>query len=716
MTSISQEELRKQRIRALDRNSQEEDNEEEIVQQPWEIVNNPEDIDNIESILKPALLEIWGILWSQDAPEDDRTRWYRQGFVFCEEPCFGLQQGDGGPCGVLATVQAEILRCILFGSRVDGDIDEELVKGKEYNDQSDLPTPTESELQIYLGEALLTILDRARDNREKPLIIVTSNQTPCTLENILNLSIETTDEVSATFSMKKFDEPDDEARCFIASILPQFTAPSGVVIFLMSLLLTRGLETIREDMDDNTATLIGQFGHCSQELMNLCLCGKASSNVFDGTVPMGDSGLTLKGIASQNPVGYLSHLEALRYCQVGSFYKTPLDPIWLIGSTSHFTVLFSQHRSAISESSSEVIFSSVSRAFKAFDPDENGYIPKASLTSVLSTLAESSSLLPANILEANSISALTASIETAGADIILWDDLWRSVSRLMSGGTLEAVLQSHGQTNTATSTSTSNTATATTTTMTGSVVDLTSQPTQSQEGASTLNRPRSDSEELAAAIAASLGQAPAEETPRPATPPPPLVSAEPQTEEEQMAMAIAASLGNVNDQTPATPTPTMQPTPDPAPASTPNRPRSDSEELAAAIAASLEPPASTTTEASSSSSTTVSGGAEEPHHGTSSSGHQIRREDSIADENGERLCFYHYNGMKRSGTGAPRLVKFNIIKRGDEEMVGVAVPLGASGGTGNIGLDSDYPIEDVLRTRWPGARIDWINQTPPSID
>ena len=26
------------------------------------------------------------------------------------------------------------------------------------------------------------------------------------------------------------------------------------------------------------------------------------------------------------------------------------------------------------------------------------------------------------------------------------------------------------------------------------------------------------------------------------------------------------------------------------------------------------------------------------------------------------------------------------------------------------------PIEEVLRTRWPGCRFDWMNQLPPSID
>ena len=36
--------------------------------------------------------------------------------------------------------------------------------------------------------------------------------------------------------------------------------------------------------------MIGQFGHCNQDLVNLLLTGRATSNVMDGEVPLGDSG------------------------------------------------------------------------------------------------------------------------------------------------------------------------------------------------------------------------------------------------------------------------------------------------------------------------------------------------------------------------------------------------------------------------------------------
>ena len=96
-------------------------------------------------------------------------------------------------------------------------------------------------------------------------------------------------------------------------------------------------------------TVIGQFGHCNQELINLLLTGRATSNVFDGELSMGGSSsggdaLHCRGLRERSSVGYLSYLESLRYLQVGRLYKVPVDPVWVVGSETHFTVLFSPNR------------------------------------------------------------------------------------------------------------------------------------------------------------------------------------------------------------------------------------------------------------------------------------------------------------------------------------------------------------------------------------
>lgn len=39
---------------------------------------------------------------------------------------------------------------------------------------------------------------------------------------------------------------------------------------------------------------------------------------------------SIRGIAGRPIIGYLSHVEAMRYSRVGDFLKTPLVPIWLV--------------------------------------------------------------------------------------------------------------------------------------------------------------------------------------------------------------------------------------------------------------------------------------------------------------------------------------------------------------------------------------------------
>jgi hypothetical protein len=57
-----------------------------------------------EAIISPA------------ATNEDMARWFSQGCEFARAPCpnYMLRQSHGGPCGVLAALQAEILKCLYF--------------------------------------------------------------------------------------------------------------------------------------------------------------------------------------------------------------------------------------------------------------------------------------------------------------------------------------------------------------------------------------------------------------------------------------------------------------------------------------------------------------------------------------------------------------------------------------------------------------------------
>jgi hypothetical protein len=225
-----------------------------------------------------------------------------------------------------------------------------------------------------------------------------------------------------------------------AAPLECFRRQGGVLLLVLSLTSSRTVPVIQEEFDDPEGTrLTAQFGHCGQELMNLMLTGQAVSNVFDNTLsPSGD--MVCRGIQSRPAIGYLTQLEALRYCEVGGYYKSPQFPIWVVGSTSHFTVLFGEP-AALKESQSDMLLDECRRAFKAVEGgEENGFIKTDQLEAVLNALN-------INVGGANGADesarrqTLAAALEVSGERIILWDDFWKAVSRLRTGASLEIVLQ-----------------------------------------------------------------------------------------------------------------------------------------------------------------------------------------------------------------------------------------------------------------------------------
>lgn len=103
------------------------------------------------------------------------------------------------------------------------------------------------------------------------------------------------------------------------------------------------VDRIREEMDDENSSLIGKHSHCNQEVVNLLLVGKAVTNIFNNEVSFGREETTvLRGITSRSNIGLLSLYEHYKSCQVGSYYKDPKYPIWIVLSENHFSVLFAK--------------------------------------------------------------------------------------------------------------------------------------------------------------------------------------------------------------------------------------------------------------------------------------------------------------------------------------------------------------------------------------
>merc|ERR1711988_364954 len=177
---------------------------------------------------------------------------------------------------------------------------------------------------------------------------------------------------------------------FEESIDTWLAGPCGVLSFLCMVLLSRNLATVKEDMDDSQTPLIGRFGHCNQDLVNLMLIGEATTNVFDGSKWLGDdpsSGLLVRGVDSDRvgvpPVGFLSELEPMRYLQVGTLYKNPDFPVWVLGSSTHYTCLFSTIRSDSQLSAEAQLEQRAKKVFMDCSIDEGGLALATSLSKLL---------------------------------------------------------------------------------------------------------------------------------------------------------------------------------------------------------------------------------------------------------------------------------------------------------------------------------------------
>ncbi|WKA10977.1 hypothetical protein VitviT2T_028516 [Vitis vinifera] len=198
----------------------------------------------------------------------------------------------------------------------------------------------------------------------------------------------------------------------LEAMIPVFQSRMGALLFLISALLSRGLDSIQADRDDPNPPLVtAPFGHASQEIVNLLLCGQAVPNVFDGRMDLG-GGMSLKGISTCVEVGFLTLLESLNFCKVGQFLKCPKWPIWVVGSESHYTVLFALDTTVQDENELEERESQIRKAFDAQDQSGGGGF--ISVEGFHQVLRETGIDLPPEKLD-----------HLCGAGFIVWSEFWQ---------------------------------------------------------------------------------------------------------------------------------------------------------------------------------------------------------------------------------------------------------------------------------------------------
>ncbi|XP_046672888.1 ubiquitin carboxyl-terminal hydrolase MINDY-3 homolog isoform X3 [Homalodisca vitripennis] len=319
------------------------------------------------------LNEIIKLMWGSNVKEDVFQRW-TQGFHFSADEPTALVQWEGGPCAVLAPVQAFILKSLVSETWTSNWREMEV----EGVNRLLIRAACEILCQAYGGQKYHLVHMNDQDQLSNSEV---TDQTP---ENSQNTTQEPKLNHSYFHSQLRVHSVDssDEVEAFYLERIQMLRETFGVLLFLYSVMYTKGLEQLHTEVTDPGEPMIdGEYGYGSQCLINLMITGRAVAHVWNHDQDVG--GLKLLGIDKQSTVGFLALLEHLRYCEVGSFLKNPMTPVWVLGSETHLTVLFSFEKQLVSaETPTEV----ARRVFKSFDPEGNNFISSDLLQDVLSML------------------------------------------------------------------------------------------------------------------------------------------------------------------------------------------------------------------------------------------------------------------------------------------------------------------------------------------
>ncbi|KAK8298946.1 hypothetical protein V6Z12_D05G289600 [Gossypium hirsutum] len=283
--------------------------------------------------------QLFFMVFGNGVSKDILAQWSNQGIRFSPDPetSMILVQHEGGPCGVLAAIQAFVLKHLLF-------CPDDLVKAAQSTPQNSTPRRlsknqyvasnnfaafTENAKARALVKSMGEILFLCGNNKRALIATLSSigdgvEESEDSLTDVIiaqaleGLSIESASNLHKVLRVETYTTP-ASAYKRLEAIIPVFQSRMGALLFLISALLSRGLDCVQADRDDPSLPLVtAPFGHASQEIVNLLLCGQAVPNVFDGRMDLG-GGMFLKGVSTNVEVGFLTLLESLNFCKIQVF-------------------------------------------------------------------------------------------------------------------------------------------------------------------------------------------------------------------------------------------------------------------------------------------------------------------------------------------------------------------------------------------------------------
>ncbi|CAF4095051.1 unnamed protein product [Rotaria sordida] len=326
--------------------------------------------------------ELIKIVWGDEIEESIFERW-SQPFEFSNDERSALIQYEGGPCSVLTTVQAHLLNELIFCRRC----------------QTDWRQSSNYEIDLHFLNALVSILHLLSSSNKKIYLAYFNNE-----KEKKNLTIKQFHEQIQFYLCQS----NIDLKQQIFSRLQMWKNSYGVLLFLYSCLMTKTIDLLKKEIDDETTLPLIDVahGHGSQCLTNLLITGFATPHCFDGEKDI--SGLKLYGIRQQASIGFLSSLEIYRLMEVGWFLKNPKSPIWILGSETHLTVIFSREQALVEQDQNETplkkslkknlilkmnikktgCFNKIILVFHKYDTERNGFISNNLLEQVINEIIE----------------------------------------------------------------------------------------------------------------------------------------------------------------------------------------------------------------------------------------------------------------------------------------------------------------------------------------
>ncbi|KAM3955395.1 LOW QUALITY PROTEIN: inactive ubiquitin carboxyl-terminal hydrolase MINDY-4B-like [Aphomia sociella] len=264
---------------------------------------------------------------------------------------YGLSAPRNGTRSLLSALQAHIVKWLLFDSRPTTKDNKSALPPDTYL------RPTEERQEEALWRSCSEMIWRCAGGFNvqagiEPKAVVALPSDNNYVQHSSHYYQDGITEKLHLFDFKKLED----LQIFIKRYLYLFQTEdsSGALLLLYSVVLSRGCENIKKDLDGKLPYLVSSHVEGSLNIVTLLLTGRATPYLHNGVLYVGDEdhyAMPQFGILSRSPVGLLvwyggeeNTKNNINKQYPGSRLKTPAMPIWVTSCSGHYGLLFNTNR------------------------------------------------------------------------------------------------------------------------------------------------------------------------------------------------------------------------------------------------------------------------------------------------------------------------------------------------------------------------------------